>query len=103
MLQGVVELPLINFPQFSLMSPEQLWGLSRLFPEIKHSRAMIHVNCLCSKAIHFWCGVVLLSICVLLHPLSSLQLRDTILQTPLWQQIVITAEDGGLKSVFDLG
>ena len=67
MLQGVVELPLINIPQFSLMSPEQLWGLSRLFPEIKHSRAKIHVNCLCSKAIHFWCSVVLLSICVSLH------------------------------------
>ena len=29
-------------------------------------------------------------------------MRDTILQTPLWQQIVITGEDGGLKSVFDL-
>ena len=25
-----------------------------------------------------------------------------ILQTPLWQQIVTTAEDGGLKSIFDL-
>ena len=30
------------------------------------------------------------------------KIRDTILQTPLWQQIVITAEDGGLKSIFDL-
>ena len=29
-------------------------------------------------------------------------MRDTNLQTPLWQQIVITAEDGGLKSIFDL-
>ena len=29
-------------------------------------------------------------------------MRDTILQTPLWQQTVITGEDGGLKSVFDL-
>ena len=33
MLQEVVELPLINIPQFSLMSLEQLWGLSRLFLE----------------------------------------------------------------------
>ena len=41
MLQGVVELPLINIPQFSLMSPEQRFGLSRLFPEIKHSRVKI--------------------------------------------------------------
>ena len=30
------------------------------------------------------------------------KIRDTILQTPLWQQIVVTGEDGGLKSVFDL-
>ena len=29
-------------------------------------------------------------------------MRDTILQTPLWQQIVVIGEDGGLKSVFDL-
>ena len=30
MLQEAFELPLISFPQFSLMSLEQLWGLSRL-------------------------------------------------------------------------
>ena len=29
-------------------------------------------------------------------------MRDTFLQTPLWQQIVVTGEDGDLKSVFDL-
>ena len=41
MLQEVVELPLINIPQFSLMSPEQLWGLSGLFLEIQHCRVKI--------------------------------------------------------------
>ena len=29
-------------------------------------------------------------------------MREMIVQTPLWQQIVTTAEDGGLKSIFDL-
>ena len=29
-------------------------------------------------------------------------MREMIVQTPLWQQIVTTAEDGGLKSIFEL-
>ena len=29
-------------------------------------------------------------------------MREMIVQTPLWQQIVTTAEDGGLKSIFAL-
>ena len=29
-------------------------------------------------------------------------MREMIVQTLLWQQIVATAEDGGLKSIFDL-
>ena len=29
-------------------------------------------------------------------------MREMIVQTPLWQQIVTTAEDGGLKSILDL-
>ena len=91
MLQGVVELPLINIPQFSLMSPEQRWGLSTS-----------HVAWVCFLFVSRFIFVVSPVVTFTLSCSSFEFCRRYVTQFckfPLWQQVVITCEGASRASL----